>query len=111
MKYLLTVLSFLALTARAGDPIASPHALRGGELSAYAGPWPQSFNYYLNNNVFSATVFSFMYESLLGLDPVTAEYVPGLAEKWEISDDKKNFTFWIDPIRRRTIRRSWSWGP
>jgi len=104
MKYLLAALSFLALTAGGGDPVASPHAARGGQITAYAGPWPQSFNYYLNNNVFSATVFSFMYESLLGLDPVTAEYAPGLAEKWEISGDKRTFTFWIDP------RAKWSDG-
>ncbi len=97
MKKLLLALSLLALTVSAGDPIASPDAIPGGELSAYAGPWPQSFNYYLDNNVFSATVFSFMYETLLGMDPISAEYVPGLAEKWEISDDKKTFTFWIDP--------------
>ncbi len=80
--------------------LASPDAVRGGTITAYAGPSPQSFNYYLDNNTFCAQIFSMMYDSLLGTDPVTAEYVPALARKWEISDDKKTFTFWLDEDAR-----------
>ncbi len=79
------------------DPLAAQHAEAGGELTVFAGQYPQSFNYYLDNNVLSAELFSSMYETLLSLDPITAEYTPGLAERWSISDDKKTFTFHLDP--------------
>lgn len=88
----------------APDPLASPDARVGGELRTFAGQYPQSLNYYRDNNTFNALLFSHFFGQLLDLDPVTAEYVPGLAEKWSISDDKKTFTFWIDP------RAKWSDG-
>lgn len=86
------------------SPLASPKAMPGGEISAYAGPYPQSFNYYLDNNVFSAEIFGLMYETLLGMNGLTAEYEPGLAESWTISGDKTTFTFRLDP------RAKWSDG-
>jgi len=79
------------------DPIASADAYEGGGITMFAGQYPQSFNYYLDNNTVSSQLFSSMYESLLNLDPITAEYVPGVADRWTISDDKKTFTFHIDP--------------
>lgn len=82
----------------------SPYAVPGGEINVYAHQYPQSFNYYLDNNVLSGELFGNMYETLIGLDPVTAEFVPGLASHWTISDDKKVFTFTIDE------RATWSDG-
>jgi microcin C transport system substrate-binding protein len=82
------------------DPIASPAAYPGGSITLFAGQYPQSFNYYLDNNVLSAQLFSSMYESLLGIHPLTAEYVPGLADRWTISEDKKTFTFHLDPAAK-----------
>jgi len=78
------------------SPLSSPHAVPGGEINIYAHQYPQSFNYYLDNNVLSAELFGNMFESLIGIDGVTAEYVPGLAKSWRISDDKKTFTFMLD---------------
>ena len=86
------------------DPIASPHAFPGGSISTFAGQYPNSFNYYLANNTFCAELFSMMYESLLEMDPVTADYTPGIAERWTISDDKKTITFHLDK------RAQWSDG-
>lgn len=89
--------------SRAGDapnPLASPRAVPGGTISAFAGQYPQSFNYYLANNTFSASVFGSLYESLLDMDPLTAEYIPGLAAEWWISDDKRAFTFRLDEHAR-----------
>ena len=79
------------------DPLASPDAVDGGSITLFAGQYPQSFNYYLDNNVISSALFSSLYESLLSLDPVTAEYTAGIADSWQISDDKKSFTFHLDP--------------
>ena len=79
------------------NPLASPDAEIGGEISIFAGQYPKSFNYYLDNNVLSSEIFGNMFETLLGLNPITLEYDPGLADRWSISDDKKSFTFHINP--------------
>src|SRR6266516_5398770 len=34
-------------------------------------------------------------ETLLDLDPKTGDYIPRLAEKWESSPDKKEWTFYL----------------
>ncbi|MBP7831048.1 MAG: ABC transporter substrate-binding protein [Kiritimatiellae bacterium] len=120
MKQILLAFAFLLLAvpaARAADdvfprpgwkeqpnPLASPDAVPGGEIAIYAGDYPKSFNYYLDQNVFSAELFGAMYETLLGQHPLTLDYEPGLAERWSISEDKRTFTFWIDP------RAAWSDG-
>lgn len=86
------------------NPLASPFAVTGGEISIFAGQYPKSLNYYLDNNVLSSEIFGAMYETLLSVHPLTLEYEPGLAEKWSISDDKKTFTFVLD------VRARWSDG-
>ncbi len=82
------------------DPLADPDAEAGGELSVFAGQYPKSLNYYLDNNSLSAEIFGAMYETLLSMNPVSLSYEPGLAERWSISDDKKSFTFYIDKRAR-----------
>jgi microcin C transport system substrate-binding protein len=82
------------------DPIAAPEARAGGEISVFGGQYPKGLNYYLDNNVLSADVFSSMFETLLSMDPLTLEYEPGLAARWTISDDLKTYTFHIDPKAR-----------
>jgi microcin C transport system substrate-binding protein len=88
------------------DPIASQDAVTGGEISIFAGQYPKSLNYYIDNNVLSAEIFGALYETLLSINPVTLEYEPGLAEKWVIADDKKTFTFYIDKKARWSDGRS-----
>jgi len=88
----------------APNPLASPAAVVGGEMSIYVGEYPKSFNYYLDQNVFSSELFSAMYESLLTQNPVTLDFEPGLAEGWSIADDKQTFTFRLNP------KASWSDG-
>jgi len=82
------------------NPFASPEAVTGGELTACGFQYPKSFNYYLDNNSFSADLFGALYESLLSLNPASPDYEPGLAEKWSISDDQRTFTFWLNPKAR-----------
>ena len=82
------------------NPLASPEAKIGGEISVFAGQYPDSLNYYLANNNFTYEVFSSMYDFLLTLNPVTAGYEPLIAKSWSISDDKKIFTFWLDERAR-----------
>lgn len=82
------------------NPLAAPEARVGGELAVFAGQYPKSLNYYLDNNSLSAEIFGALYETLLGMHPVSLAYEPGLASSWTISDDKRVFTFRIDPKAR-----------
>ena len=81
----------------APDPLASPHAVPGGILRFAAFQPPKSLNYYIDSNVYTHQIFCLMYETLLWVDPVTTEFTPGLACRWTISDDKRTYTFEIDP--------------
>ncbi len=82
------------------DPVASPFAVEGGQISIFAGQYPKSLNYYLDTNVLSAEIFGAMYETLISANSVTLEYEPSIARQWSISDDKKTFTFHIDENAR-----------
>ncbi len=82
------------------DPIASPDAVVGGKIKIGLGPYPSSFNYYLNYTSQSVTLFGHLYDALLGMDPVTLEWGPLIARKVEISDDQKTFTIHFDPKAR-----------
>ncbi len=48
---------------------------------------PGTFNYPLNQSAYS--VFSYIYDSLIVENPITGDLEPGLAESWEISEDKQ----------------------
>lgn len=82
------------------DPVADASARAGGEISVFGGQYPKSLNYYLDNNSLSSELFGALFETLLDMNPLTMEYEPGLADKWSISDDKKTFTFHINPKTR-----------
>ncbi|MBW2296483.1 MAG: ABC transporter substrate-binding protein [Deltaproteobacteria bacterium] len=84
----------------APNPLAGTDAVVGGQITIFAGQYPKSLNYYLDNNSFTAEIFGAMFETLLAMNPLTLEYEPNLAEKWTLSDDKKTFTFTLDPRAR-----------
>jgi len=81
------------------DPIASSEAVPGGVLTL-SGIQSKSLNAYLDSYKTTQDIFGLMYESLLGLDPITSEFVPGLARRCVLSDDKRTFTFELDPAAR-----------
>jgi microcin C transport system substrate-binding protein len=78
------------------DPLASPYAEPGGMIRFAAFQPPKSLNAYIDNNTYTRQVFGMMYESLLGVDSLTTEFVPYLAKRWTISDDKLTYTFELD---------------
>ena len=80
----------------APDPLASPHAEPGGMIRFAAFQPPKSLNAYIDNNTYTRQVFGMMYETLLGVDSSTTEFVPHLARRWTISDDKLTYTFELD---------------
>ena len=113
MKKIIVVLILLAGTSVQGteifpkgkwkdspNPLVSPDAVPGGEISIYLGPYPKSLNYYLDNSTQASQVFNLMFETLLTMNPIDLEYEPGLAARWSISADKKIFTFSLDESAR-----------
>jgi peptide/nickel transport system substrate-binding protein/oligopeptide transport system substrate-binding protein len=63
-----------------------------------------------------AQVFTALYEGLFSYHPLTMEPVPGAAEKWEVSEDKKTWTFTIresarywngDTVKAEDFRSAW----
>ena len=87
-----------------GDPIASPHAKKGGTIRFNGGNPPKSFNQYTDNNAYTRMTFSLMYETLIGTDSETLEFAPSLASRWAVSADGREFVFVIDE------RAKWSDG-
>ena len=84
----------------APNPLASEWAEKGGMLVAYMGPYPKSFNYYLDQNVMSAEVFGQFFETLMTQHPLTLELEPLLAERCVLEDDRRTFTFYMNPQAR-----------
>jgi peptide/nickel transport system substrate-binding protein/oligopeptide transport system substrate-binding protein len=63
-----------------------------------------------------AQLFTALYEGLFSYHPLTMEPVPAAAEKWELSEDKKQWTFTIrqnakywngDPVQAEDFRAAW----
>ena len=63
-----------------------------------------------------AQIYTAIYEGLFSYHPFTMEPVPAAARRWEISEDKKQWTFTIrenarfqngDPLRAEDFRASW----
>jgi len=63
-----------------------------------------------------AQVFTALYEGLFSYHPVTLEPVPAMAERWELSANKMQWTFTIrrnarywngDPVRAEDFRAAW----
>lgn len=63
-----------------------------------------------------AQIFTAIYEGLFSYHPLTLEPVPALAERWELSDDKLQWTFTIrrnarywngDPVTAEDFRAAW----
>ena len=82
------------------DPIASPLAKKGGTIRFSGGQAPKSLNGYVDNNTYTMMTFQMMFETLLGTDTETLDFVPGLARHWCISDDGEVFTFVLDENAR-----------
>ena len=78
------------------DPVASPHAKKGGTVRFSGGQPLKSFNGYVDNSAYARMAFSLMYETLLSTDAQTLDFAPHLARRWAISQDGREFTFELD---------------
>jgi microcin C transport system substrate-binding protein len=72
---------------------ANPAAPVGGSIVLNMQSEPASVHPILSQDYYSEIVKGYVFDSLLANDLNTYEWVPRLAEKWEVSRDKKVFTF------------------
>lgn len=82
------------------DSIANPKAKKGGTFNTWGSSFPKSLNVFLDHNAFSAEVSGLFFEPLVTLHTTRNEPVGVLAESWQVSDDKKTFTFKIHPAAK-----------
>jgi len=82
------ILLALVLGAACSPSPTEPLTLRYGLTLAPTGIDP-----HLNASSELGIPLSSVYDTLVFLDPATGEFVPGLAERWEISPDGRTYTF------------------
>lgn len=63
---------------------------------------PSTFNYALNDSLYTTTVLGLIYTGLLSTNGITGELEPELAESWEISPDSKRIVY--------TLREGLKWS-
>ncbi len=89
-------------TATDYEFFGDPNAKKGGTFRNYWNEFvPTLRTEGPNTNLQQLTqIFDLVYDRLLQLHPTTLEYVPRLAEYWQISEDKQNFRFRLNPKAR-----------
>ncbi len=82
--------------------LGSPEAIKGGELRSTWTDFPPTLRAMgpNNNSAAGRDLQGMVYETLLGLNPETLEYMPALADYWKVSPDKRKFYFHINPKAR-----------
>ncbi|MCU0722841.1 MAG: ABC transporter substrate-binding protein, partial [Planctomycetes bacterium] len=81
------------------EPVGDPAAVEGGTIVDVWLEYPSTLRTEgpNSNTMANSQIHGFIYESLIGLHSATLQYVPGLANKWAISKDKRTFWYKIDP--------------
>ncbi|MBI3039854.1 hypothetical protein HYY75_12545, partial [bacterium] len=82
--------------------LGSVRAKKGGVLRSASPSFPPTLRTIGKNSstTFNSMIEGLCYESLLDLDPLTLKYVPNLARRWAIAEDKRTFFFEIDSRAR-----------
>lgn len=66
-----------------------------GTIRMHLGENPATLNSMISVSAGTNNVTSHMFETLIDQDPDTLEYKPHIAKKWDISADKKVYTFYL----------------
>ncbi|MBS1958833.1 MAG: hypothetical protein JST80_05100 [Bdellovibrionales bacterium] len=97
IKFIAAILLFTSSLVLAKEPVTAysklPVPKKGGTLYVVSSSNPTTLNPLLDTNMVDRQINSWLFMSLMSIDPDTYELIPGLAEKMEVSKDKKEYTF------------------
>lgn len=105
-----------ALTGCTGGETRVEEGNREGILHFGNGTEPQSIDPHCSSGVPESNIKSALFEGMVNLNPHTLEIEPGVAERWDISEDGRVYTFHLrenakwsngDPFTAEDFR--WSW--
>ncbi len=94
----LIIFCLVTLSACSFNPLTASKVTESQTESQLVFPTlsnPTTFNPPLNTSAFN--VFGFLYDGLINQNGLTAELEPGLAESWEISENKRQIIFTLRP--------------
>jgi oligopeptide transport system substrate-binding protein len=94
----------MGLCAGCGGERPADSARRAGMLLLGNGPEPESLDPHRSTSLPAFSVQMALFEGLVTPHPATMEPMPGVAERWEISEDGRQYRFYL----RNTAR--WSDG-
>ncbi|MGB5345856.1 MAG: peptide ABC transporter substrate-binding protein [Woeseia sp.] len=86
----------LALLATLLFAVACSSAQDGSILNRGVGPEPESLDPHHSRTTQAHTVLRDLYEGLTAYS-ADGQLIPAAAERWEISDDGRTYTFWLRP--------------
>ena len=96
--------------------IGNPNAPKGGQIIVGGGAYPKSLNAPISGDLYSSLVYELVVENMCETNLETGEHVPLLAERWDISADKKVFTFYLNkkakfsdgtPVTTKDVQAFW----
>ena len=112
----LLVISLLALTACSGGESRVDQGNRDGVLHFGNATEPQTLDPHTMTGVPEHHIEQALFEKLVAKDPKTLEPAPGVAERWEVSEDGRTYRFYLrtnarwsngDPVTAEDFH--WSW--
>ena len=128
-RQLFAVLCMVLFAACQSTPVQEPQLERGGdiaemrpgiintdELTVAFSRHNMELDFRKSYYASEAQLFTAIYEGLFSYHPFTLEPIPALAERWQISEDKMQWTFTIrqnarfcngDPVRAEDFRAAW----
>ena len=89
---------------------------KGGTLVIGRTSYPKSLNFPISGDLASKMVYELVVENLCTLNSQSGEYVPLIAERWDISKDGKVFTFYLNkqakfsdgtPVTSKDVQAFW----
>ncbi len=88
------VISFLLLLL-SGTLVPADQGHYGGQIVLSVSSDPKTFNDIVASETSSEAVTGVLFEGLTKTDPLTLNVVPNLAERWEVSPDGLQWTFYL----------------
>ena len=115
-KTLISILAlfFLCITLYAEDNEIRPRSL--DELTVVFSRSDLELDVRMSYMASEAQIYTAIYEGLFTYHPITMEPIPAAASRWELSEDRKQWTFTIrenarfqngDPLRASDFRNTW----